>query len=74
METLEKEMTLQTPELTAGKEPKTVVKASLVLIQKGIKDQVFSVSTLSINLESNLESCVKRLPLGCEQVYCSCSF
>lgn len=46
MENLEKEMSSDMPELAADKEPKTVVKAALFLIQKGIKDQVFSVSLL----------------------------
>ena len=46
MENLEKEMSSDTPELAADKDPKTVVKAALFLIQKGIKDQVFSVSLL----------------------------
>ena len=46
MENLEKEMSSDTPELTADKDPKTVVKATVFLVQKGIKDQVFSVSLL----------------------------
>ena len=46
MENLEKEMSSETPELTSDKDPKTVVKATVFLIQKGIKDQVFSVSLL----------------------------
>ena len=53
MENLEKEMSSDTPELAADKDPKTVVKAALFLIQKGIKDQVFSVSLLlgSLNMK-----------------------
>lgn len=53
MEKLEKEMSSDTPELAADKDPKTVVKAALFLIQKGIKDQVFSVSLLlgSLNMK-----------------------
>lgn len=43
MENLEKEMSSDIPELAADKDPKTVVKAAVFLIQKGIKDQVFSV-------------------------------
>ena len=46
MDNLEKEMSSDTPELAADKDPKTVVKAAVFLIQKGIKDQVFSVSLL----------------------------
>ena len=46
MENLEKEMSSETPELTPDKDPKTVVKAAVFLIQKGIKDQVYSVSLL----------------------------
>lgn len=46
MENLEKEMSSDSPELAADKDPKTVVKAAVFLIQKGIKDQVFSVSLL----------------------------
>lgn len=46
MENLEKEMSSDPPELAADKDPKTVVKAAVFLIQKGIKDQVFSVSLL----------------------------
>lgn len=45
MENVEKEMTADTPELTSDKDSKTVVKATVMLIQKGIKDQVFSVSS-----------------------------
>lgn len=54
MENLEKEMSSDIPELAVGKEPKTVVKAAVFLIQKGIKDQVFSVSPLlgSLNMKS----------------------
>lgn len=44
MENVEQEMSVDTPELTADKDPKTVVRATVQLIQKGIKDQVFSVS------------------------------
>ena len=44
MENVEQEMSADTPELTADKDPKTVVRATVQLIQKGIKDQVFSVS------------------------------
>ena len=46
MENLEKEMSSESPELTSDKDPKIVVKAAVFLIQKGIKDQVFSVSLL----------------------------
>lgn len=53
MENLQKEMSSDTPELTSDKDPKTVVKAAVFLIQKGIKDQVFSVSLLlgSVNMK-----------------------
>lgn len=53
MENLEKEMSSDMPELATDKDPKTVVKAALFLIQKGIKDQVFSVSLLlgSLNMK-----------------------
>ena len=44
LENVEKEMTADTPELTADKDARAVVKATCQLIQKGIKDQVFSVS------------------------------
>ena len=50
MENVEKEMTADTPDLTSDKDPKTVVKATVLLIQKGIKDQVFSVSTANLQL------------------------
>ena len=43
MENVDKEMTADTPELTSDKDPKTVVKATALLIQKRINDQVFSV-------------------------------
>ncbi|KAJ7394457.1 hypothetical protein OS493_000268 [Desmophyllum pertusum] len=43
MENLERELSSDTAELTSDKDPKTVVKAAVFLIQKGIKDQVFSV-------------------------------
>ena len=46
MENLERELSSDTAELTSDKDPKTVVKAAVFLIQKGIKDQVFSVSLL----------------------------
>ena len=42
-------MTAETPELTSDKDPRTVVKATVLLIQKGIKDQVFSVSLSKIS-------------------------
>ena len=50
MENVEKEMTADTPDLTSHKDPKTLVKATVLLIQKGIKDQVFSVSTANLQL------------------------
>ena len=43
MENVDKELTSETPELTSDKDPKTVVKATVLLIQKRINDQVFSV-------------------------------
>lgn len=43
MENVDKELTADTPELTSDKDPKTVVKATVFLIQKRINDQVFSV-------------------------------
>lgn len=43
MENVDKELTADTPELTSDKDPKTVVKATVLLIQKRINDQVFSV-------------------------------
>ena len=44
MENVEREVTADTPELTADKDARKVAKATVQLIQKGIKDQVFSVS------------------------------
>ena len=43
MENVEKEMSSDTPQLIPDKDPKAVVKATVFLVQKGIKDQVFSV-------------------------------
>ena len=43
MENVEKEMSSDTPQLISDKDPKAVVKATVFLVQKGIKDQVFSV-------------------------------
>lgn len=61
MENLEKEMSSDMPELAADKDPKTVVKAALFLIQKGIKDQVFSVSLLLGSL--NMKFCTMQATL-----------
>ncbi|XP_068681288.1 centrosomal protein of 104 kDa-like isoform X3 [Montipora foliosa] len=54
LENVEKEMTADTPELTADKDAKTVVKATCQLIQKGIKDQVFSVFNASLEVLRSL--------------------
>lgn len=43
MENVEKEVSSDTPQLISEKDPKAVVKATVFLVQKGIKDQVFSV-------------------------------
>ena len=51
MENVDKEISSDTPQLTSDKDPKTVVKAAVFLIQKGIKDQVFSVSLLLRSLK-----------------------
>ena len=61
MENLEKEMSSDIPELAADKDPKTVVKAAVFLIQKGIKDQVFSVSLLLCSL--NMKFCTMKATL-----------
>ena len=61
MENLEKEMSSDIPELAADKDPKTVVKAAVFLIQKGIKDQVFSVSLLLCSL--NMKFCIMKATL-----------
>lgn len=52
MENVEKEMSSDTPQLTSDKDPKAVAKATVFLIQKGIKDQVFSVRWLSFIISS----------------------
>ena len=44
MENVDREVTADTPELTADKDARKVAKATVQLIQKGVKDQVFSVS------------------------------
>ena len=49
MENVEKEMSSDTPQLISDKDPKAVVKATVFLVQKGIKDQVFSVRPWSFN-------------------------
>lgn len=48
MENVEKEMSSDTPQLISDKDPKAVVKATVFLVQKGIKDQVFSVRSRSL--------------------------
>lgn len=52
MENVEKEMSSDTPQLISEKDPKAVVKATVFLVQKGIKDQVFSVRPWSFNFFS----------------------
>lgn len=54
LENVEKEMTADTPELTADKDARAVVKATCQLIQKGIKDQVFSVFNASLEVLRSL--------------------
>ena len=65
MENLEKEMSSDTPELAADQDPKTVVKAALFLIQKGIKDQVFSVSLLLGSLNMKFYTMQATLTIFC---------
>ena len=44
METLRKEMAAPVPELAKDKDPKSVYRAALFLLNKTLKDKVFSVS------------------------------
>lgn len=54
MENVEKEMSSDTPQLISDKDPKAVVKATVFLVQKGIKDQVFSVFSVSLEVLRSL--------------------
>ena len=49
MENVDRELTADVPELTSDKDPKTVVKATVLLIQKRINDQVFSVRLKNVS-------------------------
>lgn len=57
MENVDREVTADTPELTADKDARKVAKATVQLIQKGVKDQVFSVFNASLAV---LRSLVKN--------------
>ncbi|XP_048581640.1 centrosomal protein of 104 kDa isoform X2 [Nematostella vectensis] len=45
MEMLEQEMTSSSPDLTSDKEPRNVVRATVILLKKGIKEKVLTVFT-----------------------------
>ena len=67
MENVEKEMSSDTPQLISDKDPKAVVKATVFLVQKGIKDQVFSVRPWSFNFFFS-----RMVQKFCENNYISC--
>lgn len=68
MENVEKEMSSDTPQLISDKDPKAVVKASVFLVQKGIKDQVFSVRSRSLIFFFSM------VQIFCEHGFLLCSF
>lgn len=53
MENVDREVTADTPELIADKDARKVAKATVQLIQKGVKDQVFSVSFFTWDESNN---------------------
>lgn len=69
MENVEKEMSSDTPQLISDKDPKAVVKATVFLVQKGIKDQVFSVFSESLEvLRSLVKTYIPRHKLAKSEI------